>query len=182
MAGKKLIQRSVRLLNTPPHKIPIKLPSDTQTPVARLPLQLPPLEVPPQELDVPMPMVNPSIQPLPPQQCLLPQNNPFDIGSDLIPFQDREVEAIFKSPEMDDFLLPPTLGDQICDSTPLHRHLPRQSDIDRIMAQINRKYLTKLQLPCSIRDMQSAYLNNPHFKDIYLAVSMNRMPSKARTA
>ena len=116
-AGRKLIQRSVRLLNTPPHKIPIKLPSDTQTPVARPPLQLPPLEVPPQELDIPLPKVNLSIQPLPPQQCLLPQNNPFDIGSDLIPFQDREVEAIFRSPEMNDFLLPPTLGDQISDNT-----------------------------------------------------------------
>ena len=46
-AGRKLIQRSVRLLNTPPHKIPIKLPSDTQTPVARPPRQVPPLEVPP---------------------------------------------------------------------------------------------------------------------------------------
>ena len=74
-----------------------------------------------------MPTINPSMQPLPLQQCLLPQNNPFDIGSDLIPFQDREVEAIFKSPEMDDFLLPPTLGDQISDNTLLHRHLPRQS-------------------------------------------------------
>ena len=83
---------------------------------------------------------------------------------------------------MDDFLLPLTLGDQISDNTLLHRHLPRQSDIDRIMTQINRKYLTKLQLPCSIRDMQSAYLSSPHFKDIYLAVSMNKMPSKARTA
>ena len=100
----------------------------------------------------------------------------------MIPFQDREIEAIFKSPEIDDFLLPPTLGDQISDNTLLHRHLPRQSDIDRIMAQINRKYLSNLQLPCSIRDMQSAYLNSPHFKDIYLAVSMNKMPSKARTA
>ena len=140
----------MRLLNTPPHKTPIKLPSNTQTPVARPPLQFPPLKVPSKELDIPMPTINPSIQPLPPQQCLLPQNNPFDIGSDLIPFQDREVEAIFKSPEMDDFLLPPTLGDQISDNTLLHRHLPRQSDIDRIMAQINRKYLTKLQLPCSI--------------------------------
>ena len=129
-----------------------------------------------------MPTINPSTHPLLLQQCLLPQNNPFDLGSDLIPFQDREVEAIFKSPEMDDFLLPPTLGDQISDNTLLHRHLPRQLDIDRIMTQINRKYLTKLQLPCSIRDMQSAYLNSPHFKDIYLAVSMNKMPSKARTA
>ena len=50
------------------------------------------------------------------------------------------------------------------------------------MEQINRKYLTKLQLPCSIRDMQAAYLNSPHFKDIYMAVGMNKMPSKARTA
>ena len=171
----------MRLLNTPPHKAPIKLPSDTQTPVARPPLldsKFPPLEVTSKELDIPRPAINPSIQPLPPQQCLLPQNNPFDIGSDLIPFQDREVEAIFKSPEMDDFLLPPTLGDQISDNTLLHRHLPRQSDIDRIMTQINRKYLTKLQLPCSIRDMQSAYLNSLHFKDIYLAVSMKKCPVK----
>ena len=96
----------MRLLNIPPHKIPIKLPSDTQTPVARPPLQFPPLEVPSKELDIPMPTINPSILPLPPQQCLLPQNNPFDIGSDLIPFQDREVEAIFKSPEMDDSFTP----------------------------------------------------------------------------
>ena len=181
-AGRKLLQKSVRLLNTPPHKTPIKLPTDTQTPVARPPLPFPPLDVTSKELDIPIPTINPSIQPLPPQQCLLPQNNPFDIGSDLIPFQDREVEAIFKSPEMDDFLLPLTLGDQISDNTLLHRHLPRQSDIDRIMTQINKKYLTKLQLPCSIRDMQSAYLNSLHFKDIYLAVSMNKMPSKARTA
>ena len=100
----------------------------------------------------------------------------------MIPFQDTEVEAIFKSPKMDDFLLSPTLGDQISDNTLLHRHLPRQSDIDRIMAQIHKKSLTKLQLPCSIRDMQSAYLNSPHCKDIYLAVSMNKMPSRARTA
>ena len=56
-----------------------------------------------------------------------------------------------------------------------------QIDIDRIMEQINRKHLTKLQLPCSIRDMQAAYLNSPHFKDIYMAVGMNKMPSKART-
>ena len=50
-AGRKLLQRSVRLLNTPPHKTPIKLPSDTQTPVARPPLPFPPLDVTSKELD-----------------------------------------------------------------------------------------------------------------------------------
>ena len=39
----------------------------------------------------------------------MPQNNPFDINSELIPFQEQEVEAVFKTPELDDFLLPPVL-------------------------------------------------------------------------
>ena len=73
----KLLQRSVRLLNTPPHKTPIKLPTDTQTPVTKPPLPLPPLDVTSKELDIPMPTVKSTMQPLPLQQCLLPQNNPF---------------------------------------------------------------------------------------------------------
>ena len=63
----------------------------------------------------------------------------------------------------------------------MHRYLPKLADIDGIMEQINRKYLTKLQLPCSIRDMQAAYLNSPHLKR-YLSVGINKMPSKARSA
>ena len=50
------------------------------------------------------------------------------------------------------------------------------------MEQIKRKYLNKLQLPCSLRDMQAAYLNSPHFGDIYLVVGMNRLPNTARSA
>ena len=119
---------------------------------------------------------------LPAKQVLLPQENHFDINSELIPHQEKEVEAVFKVPELDDFLLPPVLGDQITDSILMHRHLPKQADIDRIMDQINRKYLAKLQLPCSIRDMQAAYLSSSHFRDIYLSVGMNKMPSKSRSA
>ena len=64
----------------------------------------------------------------------------------------------------------------------MHRHLPKQADIDRIMEQINRNYLAKLQLPCSIRDMQATYLSSPHFRNIYLSIGMNKMPSKSRSA
>ena len=136
-----------------------------------------------ESLEVPqlkMPMA--PIPKLPPQQVLLPQENPFVINSELIPHNDKEVEAVFKTPELDDFLLPPVLGDQITDSTLMYKYLPKQTDIDRIMEQISRKYLTKLQLPFSIRDMQAAYLSSPHFRDIYLSVGMNKMPSKARSA
>ena len=112
----------------------------------------------------------------------MPQENPFDIQSDLIPYQDKEMEPVFKTPDLDDFLLPPVLGDQITDATLMHRYLPRQSDINKIMEQIKRKYLTKLQLPCSLRDMQAAYLNSPHFRDIYLAIGMNKLPNTTRSA
>ena len=63
-AGRKLLQKSVRLLNTPPHKTPIKLPTDTKTPVVRPPLPFPPLDVTSKELDIPMPTINPSTHPL----------------------------------------------------------------------------------------------------------------------
>ena len=44
---------------------------------------------------------------LPAKQALLPQENPFDINSELIPNQEKEVEVVFNAPELDDFLLPP---------------------------------------------------------------------------
>ena len=63
----------------------------------------------------------------------------------------------------------------------MHSYLPKQADIDRIMEQISKKYITKLQLPCTIRDMKVAYLSSSHFRDIYLSIGMNKMPSKARS-
>ena len=36
---------------------------------------------------------------LPPQQTLLPQENPFDIQSELIPYQEKEMEPVFKTHE-----------------------------------------------------------------------------------
>ena len=173
----------MKLLNAPKHKLAsrpcpevthnVKLfPStDISTPQGTEGLEPPQLKLP----IAPMPK-------LPPKQALLPQENLFDINPELIPHQEKEVEAVFKALELDDFLLPPVLGDQITDSTLMHRYLPKKADIDRIMDQINRKYLAKLQLPCSIRYMQVAYLSNPHFRDIYLSVQINKMPSKARSA
>ena len=173
----------MKLLNAPRSKPSDKISTDTTPPVNLFP----PIDTSNHIFtDGPtVPQLTAPIAPmskLPPQQALLPQGNPFDISSELIPYQEKEVETIFKAPELDNFLLPLVLGDQITDSTLMHRYLPKQADTDRIMDQINRKYLTKLQLPCSIRDMQAAYLNSPHFRDIYLSIGMNKMPSKPRSA
>ena len=200
--SRKLIQRSVKLLNTPKSASNTSLPSqvklfpptqhdtvntrsgeDTLTDRNLSANRSLGTDKPVNETtsapNFRQPMAN--IPKLHPQQVLMPQENPFDIQSDLIPYQEKEMEPVFKTPVLDDFLLPPVLGDQITDTTLMHRYLPRQSDIDRIMEQIKRKYLTKLQLPCSLRDMQAAYLNSPHFKDIYLAIGINKLPNTNRS-
>ena len=105
--------------------------------------------------------------------------DPFDTQME-VPFSEDIVEPVFKRPEMTDFEIPPVLEEMIPDGTLIHKHLPKQSDIDKILTQINRKYLRKMHLPCSLRDMQAAYMQSPHFCDIYNALMFNRYPKQRR--
>ena len=105
--------------------------------------------------------------------------DPFDTQME-VPFSEDIIEPVFKRPEMTDFEIPPVLEEMIPDGTLIHKHLPKQSDIDKILTQINRKYLRKMHLPCSLRDMQAAYMQNPHFCDIYNALMFNRYPKQRR--
>ena len=117
LASRKLIQKSVKMLNTSKLKTSDKIAPQTPQPVAPFPLRNQTFNTEASPIEIPL--AKPPGQPapkLPPQQALMPQNNPFDINSELIPFQEQEVEAVFKTPELDDFLLPPVLGDQITDT------------------------------------------------------------------
>ena len=91
--------------------------------------------------------------------------DPFDNKIE-VPFTEDVVEPVFKRPGMADFEIPPVLEEMIPDGTLIYKHLPKQADIDKILTQINRKYLGKMHLPCSLRDMQAAYMQSPLFCDI----------------
>ena len=106
--------------------------------------------------------------------------DPFDTQME-VPFSEGIVEPVFKRPEMSDFEIPPVLEDMIPDGALIHKHLPRQADIDRIMIQINRKYLKKMHLPCSLKDMQAAYMQSPHFCNIYNVLMFNKYPKSRKT-
>ena len=87
LASRKLIQKSVKMLNTPKLKIPDKLAPPTPQPVAPFPLRDQTFNTEASPIEIPL--AKPPGQPapkLPPQQALMPQNNPFDINSELIPF------------------------------------------------------------------------------------------------
>ena len=105
--------------------------------------------------------------------------DPFDTQME-VPFSEDIVEPVFKRPDMADFEIPPVLEEMIPDGVLIHRHLPKQVDMDRILAQINRKYLRKMHLPCSLRDMQAAYMQSPHFCDIYNMPLFNKYPKNRK--
>ena len=57
-----------------------------------------------------------------------------------------------------------------------YKFLPKQGDIDRLIAKINKKVLRDTNLCVDLRDLKADYLTSPHFRDIYLYLLQNRMP------
>ena len=59
----------------------------------------------------------------------------------------------------------------------VHKYLPKQTDIDEILKVIQRKVLKGTHLPVEIKEVQAGYLQISYFKDIYLYLSQNKLPS-----
>ena len=67
----------------------------------------------------------------------------------------------------------------LVDSTKLiHKYLPKQVDIDKIMNIIKRKVLKGTHLPLTIKEIQAGYLNSLFFKDLYRYMAQIKLPSK----
>ena len=54
-------------------------------------------------------------------------------------------------------------------------------DIDKILETIQRKVLKGTHLPIKIKGIQASYLCSPYFKDLYLYLSQNKLPSSKPT-
>ena len=75
------------------------------------------------------------------------------------------------------FQEPKELGDFINKEYFVHKYLPRQMDIDKILEMIHRKVLKGMHLPIEIQVIQAGYLCSSYFKDLYLYLSQNKFPS-----
>ena len=70
----------------------------------------------------------------------------------------------------------------LIDTTKLVQNfLPKQTDIDKILDVISRKVLKGTHLPLTIKEIQAGYLTSPYFKDLYLYLAQNELPSKKST-
>ena len=83
----------------------------------------------------------------------------------------------FQRPDKSFFQNPKELGDCISKDNLVHRFLPKQIDIDKILEVIQRKVLKGTHLPLEVKEIQVGYLHSPYFKDLYLYRLQNRLPS-----
>ena len=93
-------------------------------------------------------------------------------GADGLEILDPEIRI----PTEEDFVLPPPLESLLDKAKVAYKFLPKQGDIDRLIAKINKKVLRDTNLCVDLRDLKAAYLTSPHFRDIYLYLLQNRMP------
>ena len=57
------------------------------------------------------------------------------------------------------------------------KHIPRQSDIDKIVRNIETRVIYSLELPIQAQDLVKAYQHSTRFHDIYLYIPDGKLPS-----
>ena len=82
------------------------------------------------------------------------------------PFQEGFMLETFQRPDKSFFQEPKDLGDLINKGNFVHKYLPKQTDIDKILKIIQRKVLKGTHLPIEIKAIQAGYLYSPYFKDL----------------
>ena len=60
------------------------------------------------------------------------------------------------------------------------KHIPRQSDIDKIVKNIETCVIHSLELPIQAQDLVKACQHSTHFHDIYQYITDGKLPSSAK--
>ena len=125
---------------------------------------------------------DPLHKPLPKQQnvdIVIPIDQNTSINLDIeenSPFQEGIISKTIQRPDRTFFQNPKRLEDIIDMGNLIHKFLPRQTDIDKILHIIQRKVLKGTHLPVEIKEIQAGYLHSPYFKEICQYLSQNKLP------
>ena len=140
----------------------------------------------PQEIKVPI-YPNQITQPPPkPPDKVIQDDRQIDLELDLeinkdfeenSPYQEGIISEIYQRPDKSQLVDPSELIDLVNTERIVQKYLPKQTDIDRILKVIQRKVLKGTHLPLTIKEIQAGYLNSPYFKDLYMCLSQNKLPS-----
>ena len=117
--------------------------------------------------------------PLNPQQLTPVQTAIQRMSEKHLDFEIEPVNTI-PSPEIKYTQMPQAL---VPIDTPLSiicKHIPRQSDIDKIVKNIETHVIHSLELPIQAQDLVKAYQHSTHFHDIYQYITDGKLPSSVK--
>ena len=120
-----------------------------------------------------------SLLPLNPQQ-LTPVQTAIQRMSEKHP--DFEIEPVntIQPPEIEYTQTPQALVPIDTPLSIIHKHIPRQSDIDKIVKNIETHVIHSLELLIQAQDLVKAYQHSTHFCDIYQYIIDGKFPSSAK--
>ena len=98
-----------------------------------------------------------------------PQDMKTEVNLDIeenSPFQEGVISELIERPNKSFFQNPRKLEDVISSDNLVHKFLPKQVDIDKILNVIQRKVLKNTHLLIEIKEIQTGYLHSPYFKDL----------------
>ena len=108
-----------------------------------------------------------------------PQDMKTEVNLDIeenSPFQEGLISELIQRLDKSFFQNPRKLEDIINPDNLVHKFLPKQADIDKILSIIQRKVLKNTHLPIEIKEIQAGYLHSPYFKDLYQYLLQNKLP------
>ena len=85
---------------------------------------------------------------------------------------------MYESPDKSYLAQPQELSDLVDSTKIIHKYLPKQVDIDKILNIIKRKVLKGTHLPLTIKEIQPGYLSSSFFKDVFVYLAHNKLPTK----
>ena len=62
----------------------------------------------------------------------------------------------------------------------IRKHIPQQSDIDKIVKSIESCVIHRLELPIQAQDLVKVYQTSTHFWDVYHYITDEKLPSGAK--
>ena len=168
----------------PQHHLPAPLSINQPTPICIIQPVGPKIEhrpIPP----YPYPFLIPPPRPPDEKDVKDTRKNLLDLDTDRnidfkekSPYQEGMISETYERPDKS-YIQEPSESKDLVDTTKLvQTFLPKQTDTDKILNIIKGKVLKGTHLPLTIKEIQTGYLTSPYFKDLYLYLTQNKLPSK----
>ena len=120
-----------------------------------------------------------SLLPLNPQQLTPVQTAIQRMSEKHLDFEIEPVNTI-RPPEIEYTQTPQALVPIDTPLSIIRKHIPRQSDIDKIVRNIETHVIHSLELPTQAQDLIKAYQTSTHFHDIYQHITDGKLPSSSK--